>query len=303
MKYYVGGRPVRESCNTTSKTRANRLLQTRLQAISIGEQYRPGMEKITVAELAADYLQDYRINERKSLDDAERIWRLHLKPWFGHIRASRVTSELITTYIEYRQKQAENGTINRELSALGRMYSIALQATPPKVNRKPRIKKLPEKNVRTGFITDDPYQLLSERCGQVGGWLEGMLEVGYTFGWRDNEVRKLRVWQVELANYRIVLEVGSTKNGEGRTVKFKSGSRLERLLAECCRGKQADDYVFTRHDGHRIGDFRGVWWKVCCEAGLSFRVCKTCGGKVDEQFCPACGEARTSKQVKPTFPF
>ena len=41
------------------------------------------MERITVAELADDFLRDYRINERKSIDDAEARWKLHLKPFFG----------------------------------------------------------------------------------------------------------------------------------------------------------------------------------------------------------------------------
>lgn len=67
IKYYKDGGPVRESSGSTSKTRANRLLQMRLRAVSSGEPFRLGMEKIKVAELAQDFLQDYRINGLKSL--------------------------------------------------------------------------------------------------------------------------------------------------------------------------------------------------------------------------------------------
>ncbi len=41
------------------------------------------------------------------------------------------------------------------------------------------------------------------------------------------------------------------------------------LLVECVRGKQADDYVFTRKDGNTIGDFRKLWSNVCTEAGVA----------------------------------
>jgi integrase len=300
MKIPVGGgKPIRESTGMESKAKANVMLLSRLKEVASGQQYRPGMEKITVAELAQDFLQEYRINGRKSLADAESRWRLHLEPWFGSIRASRVTSDLVNRYIEHRQTEAKNATINRELAALRRMFSIALQATPPKASRAPRIRRLPENNVRKGFLTDDPYDVLAEKCRKVGLWLEAMLEVGYTFGWRASEVRKLRVWQVELGNRRIILEVGSTKNKEGRTVKFATGSNLERLLTECCRGKRPNDFLFTREDGEPIKDFRGLWWKVCYEAGLTCRICKECGADVDEKlFCPACKEKRNTKQVK-----
>jgi hypothetical protein len=67
IKYYKNGSPALESSGSTSKTRAKRLLQTRPRAVSSGEPFRLGMEKIKVAELAQDFLQDLRINGLKSL--------------------------------------------------------------------------------------------------------------------------------------------------------------------------------------------------------------------------------------------
>lgn len=143
IKYYKGGRPIRESSESTSKTRANRLLQTRLRAVATGEPFRLGMEKIRVSELAEDFLQDYRINGLKSLSDAEARWRLHLQSWFGHLRAAYVGTDTIKAYIEQRQKEsASNGTVNRELAALKRMFSLGVKAAPPKVYRVPPISRL-----------------------------------------------------------------------------------------------------------------------------------------------------------------
>lgn len=95
IKYYKDGGPVRESSGSTSKTRANRLLQMRLRAVSSGEPFRLGMEKIKVAELAQDFLQDYRINGLKSLPDAQARWTLHLHDRFGHLKAAYVGTDTI----------------------------------------------------------------------------------------------------------------------------------------------------------------------------------------------------------------
>jgi integrase len=169
------------------------------------------------------------------------------------------------------------------------MYTIAIEATPPKVNRIPKISMLPESSPRSGFVTDDRYANLADSCAKVGLWLRGMLEVGYTFGWRSTEVTNLQVRQVELVDCRIMLDVGSTKNKDGRCVKFENGSVLAELLAACCEGKSPDQYVFTRRDGKRVGYFHRHWHNVCCAAGESHRVCRSCGTTVDaDLFCKNC---------------
>lgn len=300
IKYYKDGAPIRESSGTTSKTRANRLLQRRLRAVSSGEPFRLGMEKIKVCELAEDFLQDYRINRLKSLDDAEARWRLHLQNWFGHLRAAYVGTDTIKGYIEQRQQEGgSNGTINRELAALRRMFSLGVKATPPKVYRVPPIARLKENNVRKGFVTIERYAKLADACSSVGLWLRTMLEVGYTFGWRVSEVKKLKVGQVDMGSSRILLDPGTTKNDDGRVVRFKPGSVLANLLVACCQGKQADDCLFTREDGSPIRDFRTAWAKVCCAAELGQMVCPQCSKVVDAKGrCAKCSVEWKFKDLK-----
>ena len=89
------------------------------------------------------------------------------------------------------------------------------------------------------------------------------LEMGYTFGWRVSELKNLRVRQIDSGSSRILLDPGTTKNDDGRVVKFKPGSLLAGLLVACCHGKQSEDYV-TREDGSRVRDFRVVWEGLLC---------------------------------------
>src|SRR5579871_3572159 len=116
VKYYRSGKAFRESTRTTNRQEANDFLKQRLGEIATGNFYGPLAERVTVAELADDFLRDYRINERKSLDDVEARWKLHLCPFFGHMKACEVSSDLVARYVDSRrQEKASNATVNREM--------------------------------------------------------------------------------------------------------------------------------------------------------------------------------------------
>lgn len=83
VKYYRNGKPYRESTHKTDEKEAQGFLTQRLGEIVTGNFSGPKTERVRVDELADDFLRDYRINGKKSLDDAEARWKLHLKPFFG----------------------------------------------------------------------------------------------------------------------------------------------------------------------------------------------------------------------------
>jgi hypothetical protein len=61
---------------------------------------------------------------------------LHLKPFFGGLRAVQMTSP----------------TLNRERAVLKRMFSIALRSTPPKVASVPYVAMLKENQREEGLL-------------------------------------------------------------------------------------------------------------------------------------------------------
>ena len=132
-----------------------------------------------LSELYADVLQDYRINHYASIDDLEDRWLKHLQPFFGHLAASDVTTDLCKRYIVQQQESAlADSTINRTLAALTRMFHLATECTPPMVQFVPYIPMLKENNVRTGFVETEARVRLEQSCGRIGLWMSAMFEVG-----------------------------------------------------------------------------------------------------------------------------
>jgi integrase len=265
IKFYRNGEPFRESTGTADKRKATRALNHRLAEVTTGKFLGPNIERMGVAELAEDFLRDYRINAKSSFEDAEARWRLHIQPFFGSLHASQITSSLLNRYVDNRQEAgAKNATINRELAALKRMLNLGRKATPPKVVFVPAFPRLTENNIRKGFLEDSQYEKLLESCLEI--WFQTLVEMGATYGWRVGELLKLKVDQVDLANGTIRLHPGTTKNKEGREVTMTQ--MVHNLLELCVEGKSRGDYVFTRPNGKRVKDFRGTWDIARTAAGV-----------------------------------
>ena len=278
MKYYIGKKMCYESTKTGKKREAENILAQRLAEVRTGQFFGPEWERALVDDLIADLINNYRLKGRRSLGDVSARWRKHLRPIFGAMRASEVTTGLIEHYVEKRlEAGARPATVNREVAILRRMYSLALTTTPPKVNpnRVPRFVTLKEGRPRTGFVTREDFSKLRDAYPDL--WWKVLLTVSYTYGWRKGELLSLQVSEVDLADGTLRLNPGTTKNDEGRTVKLTK--ELRRILRSLIQGKDGTDYVFTRSDGHRVRDFRERWKIACRKAGLGNYVVKHKEGK------------------------
>jgi putative component of toxin-antitoxin plasmid stabilization module len=114
IKYYRDGKPYYESSKSIKEAEAKRLLRKRLGQIAEGAFFGLRPEKVRFEELAEDFLNDYRINGKRSLDKAQRSVK-HLQGFFGGMRAIDITTDKVRAYIKVRQEEGyANAEINRE---------------------------------------------------------------------------------------------------------------------------------------------------------------------------------------------
>jgi integrase len=288
IKFYQNGKCVRESTGLTDYQAARQKLNQRLGQIAAGEAVDVRLERVSVSQLAEEMLRDYRINGKKSIDDAEARWRLHLSPIFGHLRAVHVTTQALNEYVDARKLEgAENATINREMAFLKRAFNLGYRSTPRKVQFVPAFPRLKENPPRKGFIEDEQYRKLADDCGEL--WLRTLLALAYNFGLRKEEMLNVRVRQFNAAERTLTLDPGSTKNDDARHIVLTR--ECFELVKACAFGKSADASLLTRKDHKPIRDFRVAWYKLCVKAGLGKMHCPKCS-TVSREYAKQCATCK-----------
>lgn len=268
IKYYRAGKPYRESSRSDKESEAKRLLKLREGQIAENRFTGLRVERVRFDELAEDFLNDYRVNGKKSTDRAERSVN-HLKAFFGGVKAIDITTDRIRSYILHRQdEEAENGTINRELAALKRMYHLASRMIHPKVTNIPYIPSLRENGARQGYFEHKEYLALKNA---LPSYLKPVVTMAYHTGMRKEEILSLQWPQVDLIEGKITLKAEDTKNGEARVIYMKGelfeAMRFQKALRD---GKFSKcPFVFFGETGERIKDLRGSWAKALKETGLN----------------------------------
>jgi integrase len=270
IKYYVNGKPVYEATGTQKEKEAREKLKARLGQLAEGRYVGPAADRVTFEDLMQGLMNDYKANHKKTLSDVEFRVRKHLAPFFAGRRAQQTSSADLRAYIAHRQEQgAKNGTINRELAALKRAFNLALEAEI--ITRKPRFPTLEENNARQGFFERAEFEA-------VMVWLPDYLRPPVTFayqiGWRTrSEVLPLRWNQVDIEEGTVRLEVGTTKNKDGRLIYLPQYIQdiLEAQWKEHLAHYPDCPWVF-HNQGERIFTFYKAWRTACRKANLSGKI-------------------------------
>jgi integrase len=261
ISYYHRGKEFRESSESEKESTAKKLLKKRIGEIAQGRLRGANQERVTFDDLAQALLADYQINGRRSARSA-RLSISHLRKFFGFDRAIDITTDRIKAYAADRQKAtAANASINRELAALKRMFSLAVE--DGRLSHSPYVPTLEEDNARQGFVDHGAFVSLRANLAE---YLRDPIAFLYLSGWRLGEMKTLEWRDVDLAGKVVHLRPEISKNKDGRLLPL-SGEMLE--IMERAHSKRRPDCPFVFHrDGEPIGDFRKAWSTACKAVGL-----------------------------------
>ncbi|KOS54508.1 tyrosine-type recombinase/integrase [Rhodococcus rhodochrous] len=233
-----------------------------------GEYVPPSLGRITVAELAPEWLKrkqaDVAPSNYRTLDSA---WRTHVQPRWGSVRIADVELARVEQWIAQMQrdevdadgeivkKGAGATVVIRAYGVLAAILDDAVKSRRLTSNPARGIENLPRKTTkRRVYLSAEDVALLAVEAGQHRSLV---LTLAYT-GLRWGEAVALRVRDVEFLRRRLTVHdnavqlgvdhaVGRTKSKRTRSVPVPEFVLDE--LSVLCRGKAADDLVFPGPNG------------------------------------------------------
>jgi integrase len=270
IQYYVNGRRLRVSAGTEDRQKAEKLLRKKIGQVEAG--VHRDTRKVTYEELKQAYYEDYSVNRRKSLRrDDEGNPRLdkvvRLDDFFSGYRAADIDADLIRKFSSEQQKKGlANGSINRSISALRRMFNLAVEDR--RLRDIPHFPMLEEATPRQGFFECEQYEKL---FNALPDYLRLPFSLAYFSGMRQGEILGLRWAQVDFLAGAIELLPDETKGNKARSIPIIP--QLRTLLLEQHARRQAGcPHVCFRVDKKgnaiQVQGFRKAWYTACVKAGL-----------------------------------
>src|SRR6266478_5597378 len=139
----------RENTKTTDKRIAQQQLESHKKELAKGNPVWKKSEQPTFNEMATRLRRDYELNGKHQGTLEARL--KHLLNAFGNRRMPEITADEIEAYKYQRRKEGATGsTVNRELAALGRSFSLGCDLGL--LTTQPRIHKFKENPARAGFF-------------------------------------------------------------------------------------------------------------------------------------------------------
>jgi len=233
---YVNGTRVRRSTGTKNEKKAKLIEAAARTDSDRGAPTAAAVGKLRWTQAEEGILADYANNEFDSLEDLQGRLDNHLTPFFGkRTRMTAIGTARINAYIKQRRDaEAANGTINRELDVLKRMFTLAVQAG--QLIYAPYIPSLKEHNVRKGFFEYEQFLAVRRHLPVA---LQGVATVAYITGWRVDSEVLIQQWarHVDFAGNELRLDADEAKSDEPRT--FPMTAELRAVYEQQDAARQA----------------------------------------------------------------
>lgn len=222
-----------------------------------GEYIAPTLGRVTVSELATDWLaRKEQATAPSNYRMIESAWRVHVRPQWGKTSVADVDVLAVESWITGMvRKGAGATTVLRSHGVLSGILDDAVKAKRLAMNPAKGIDGLPRKTAkRRVYLSAEDVHRLADEAGENGALV---LTLAYT-GLRWGEAVALRVRDVEFLRRRLSVHenavqlgvdhaVGPTKGRKARSVPVPTFVLDE--LSVRCRDKASGDLVFSGLNG------------------------------------------------------
>jgi integrase len=186
-----------------------------------------------------------------------KTWRLSQKK-----RCQKCISNMHNDKDPCRSEFVSNSTVNRDLTTLKRLLTIAADNRKLKENPMGKVNMLPEAEPRTRFLNEDEKKRLFAAIGDDQR-LMAIVLIGLLTGWRKGQILGIRKRHLDAANMAVTIK--KSKRCKERLVPVSLMIwNIFSVLAE-----NAEDFLFVNRDGDQLGDFKDQWWKALEKAGIT----------------------------------
>src|SRR6266566_2769797 len=182
---------------------------------------------------------------------------------FGNRPLGQITREEIEAWRRERMTTSRPATINRDLSRLRRMFSLAVEWGLLEESPMKSMKFLRENNARTRYLSLEECQRLIASC--IAPHIRAIVTVALHTGMRLGEMLNLRWQDLDFSSGFIL--VRDSKNGQARQVGIDS--MISTLLRSWPRLSDQDIVFTSVLTGGRIVDIRAGFLNACKRAGIT----------------------------------
>src|SRR5437773_2527982 len=180
---------------------------------------------------------------------------------FGNRPLGQITREEIEAWRRERMTTSRPATINRDLSRLRRMFSLAVEWGLLEESPMQGITFLRANNARTRYLSLEECQRLIANC--IAPHIRALVGVALHSGMRLGEILNLRWYDLDFASGFIL--VRDSKNGESRHVPMDATLFA---LFRAYPHRPSTDLVFSSSSGGHIVDVRTGFQNACKRAGV-----------------------------------
>jgi integrase len=239
------------------------------------------------------YLPWSKANKKSWRDDVYMLPML--KQYFQGKTLREISAQLVEEFKNNRLNTPTKkntprrpATVNRELTLLSSAFSLAVKYDKAESNPCSKVDLFTLDNLRYRYLMPDEEPRLMAALTGPRAHLQPIVTVALGTGMRLSEELQMKRHQVDFL--RNIVTARHTKNGRPRDIPMNDDVRQS--LADLCKDKRPDDYVFvSEKTGSCIREVKKGFHTACRIAGIEGLIWKdlraTFGTRLAEAGCDA----------------